>query len=516
LRTIASYAVVLVIVGLSAWLRITIADRESVWRDEAQTVSIARESFPSGILGKLKHDGNSPLFYLLAHFVIAGRSAPHRELQDRSLSVTLGVVFIPLVFIAGRMVGRRSFAAGLTAAAIGALSPLLVDLSTQARPYAAVAVVTALMALGALRMETHRGRLLYAAAATAGFYLHALFATTIAAFAVVWLVQALRTARLRPWFGIHAIVLGAITPGLFFLREQVATLTIAGGRIPWGTTPTLPRLLRQAMVLLTASEGDRYRLFVLCVALVFLGLALLENPEARRVGAVAGLSLLFSFLLAIRSGGFETRYHVAVATLVLITLSAGAPAMIARRRRAGIALVAASIVAMGAIHLNAVLPNARIPRSSARDAAALLKDAASRDLIVIVPDSVAVGVNYYLSPRSPQIDPPELGRVDTIDFRGWSERHSDPATIAAIETTIQQAAASKRRLWLVVWPPILGPGPALSRKDAAHSAIPAQLALSARVMQSISAHYEPAAMHNLGPALEQLAVVEFKPRDNGR
>src|SRR5438067_1112833 len=98
-----------------------------MWRDEAQTIAISRQPFPTGILEALRQDGNSPLFYMPEHFVIGGRDAPLRELRDRSISVICGALLIPLAFVICGRVGGHAPAA-LLASTWVAFAPILIDL----------------------------------------------------------------------------------------------------------------------------------------------------------------------------------------------------------------------------------------------------------------------------------------------------------------------------------------------------------------------------------------------------
>lgn len=514
LRTVAVWAGMAFIMAVAIWIRLSIADGESVWRDEAQTVAIASQRFPSGILEALRRDGNSPLFYLVEHFFVSDRLAPHRELQDRALSVILGLLLIPVAFAAAWRLSDGSAAAALAAATAAAFSPVLVDLSTQVRPYAGVALATAVMAYSVAGLErSGKGWIAYTIGAAVGFYLHALFATTIAAFAVGTIVIAVRRHALRRWLFAHAVLFVVLVPGLLFLSQQVRGLTIAGGRIPWGTTPDLGRLFDQAGIVLTGSGGGSQHLLVVLVSVLLASTAVAASGAARRLILVAVVSLALSFLLAFRSGGFETRYHVGPMTLMLIGASTGAAVLVRRFRSAGLILTVGAVAMAGAANVRETLPESRLPRSSARQVATILGKARPSDAIVIVPDTVAVAVNYYLPPRHPQFDLPSDRRADMIDFRGWTERLDDPGRRNAFERFLRAGALRGERIWIVIWQPMVGPLPPLHPRDLERSALPAQWALGKFALGAVSGLYRPVATSRLVLSAEPMTVILCEPLD---
>src|SRR6185295_4902950 len=99
----------------------------------------------------------------------------------------------------------------------------------------------------------------------------------------------------------------------------------------------------------------------------------------------------------------------------------------------------------------------RLSRSNSRDAALVLAEqTAPGDLIVTVPDVLAVALNYYLPPGREQLDLPELARVDAIDWRGWPSRLEDRARDQDFARRLRQAARQGRRVWLAYWAPFGG------------------------------------------------------------
>src|SRR5258705_12194815 len=242
-----------------------------------------------------------------------------------------------------------------------------------------------MMAIGACLAErSNRGWFLYGAGAAIGFYLHAFFATTIAAFAIVLLIAALLRGSIRQWLLAHMAVFVAIVPGLVLLKRQVDALTMHNGRIPWGATPSFGNLLQQGRVVLTGSEGGAHYLLAIWICLGILIVAIVRGEaRLRGMACVAILALLLAFFLAIRSGGFLTRYNVPPLTLMLITVAAGMPLIAPNERSLRRAVPVAAIAVLALVHVWAILAYAEIQRSSSRDVAAILAKAPANDWIVI-------------------------------------------------------------------------------------------------------------------------------------
>ena len=104
LRVVVAIGVALVIavgIGLRFWAS------SALWLDEALTVNIARLPLHE-IPGRLKQDGAPPLFYYLLHFWM--RLFGQSDLATRSLSGILGVLTLPVAWLAAQRFGGRMVA----------------------------------------------------------------------------------------------------------------------------------------------------------------------------------------------------------------------------------------------------------------------------------------------------------------------------------------------------------------------------------------------------------------------
>src|ERR1700687_6368825 len=99
---------------LALFLRIMAVDYHSFWYDEAVTAKLTEATTADLIQGRVKDNGNPPLYWVLARgwSSVFGRS----EIGFRSLSVLFGVLTIPIIAILGRRL--LSPAAGLLAGSL--------------------------------------------------------------------------------------------------------------------------------------------------------------------------------------------------------------------------------------------------------------------------------------------------------------------------------------------------------------------------------------------------------------
>jgi 4-amino-4-deoxy-L-arabinose transferase-like glycosyltransferase len=129
-------------------------DAKSMWIEEGLSVYRAQLDLP-GILSNViliqdvaTHDTHPPLFFILLHFLIG--MAGSSEFVLRFLPVSWGVLLVPLLYtFATRLLGRG---VGVWAAAIGALSPVYLWYSQEARSYTMLVCLTLFSSYSLLRV----------------------------------------------------------------------------------------------------------------------------------------------------------------------------------------------------------------------------------------------------------------------------------------------------------------------------------------------------------------------------
>jgi 4-amino-4-deoxy-L-arabinose transferase-like glycosyltransferase len=237
-------------------------------------------------------ESNPPLYYVLAWGW--AKMFGTGEVGLRSLSAVFGAATIPVSYFVGRELASRR--AGLIAAAMVAVNPMLIWYSQEARSYALLVFFGALSLLFFVRaLRTHGGRdlALWALASALALCSHyfAVFAVGIEA---AWLLFALR-AR---WRAVLPAVGGVVAVGLALvplIDSQVNPTHI--GWIDHSPLPT--RLWETAVSFLIGETGhviaepprERYALIPVVLIGVALLLALVRGSKRERKGVWIGLTV---------------------------------------------------------------------------------------------------------------------------------------------------------------------------------------------------------------------------------
>jgi len=135
LRSKAGVAL-LVLTGAGAALRFATLGQQSYFYDEAVTAAMTDGSLADVFRGIVDTESTPPLYYFLAW--IWAHAVGSEEAQLRSLSAIAGTLVVPVAFIAGRVASTVRI--GLAAAALAAVSPMLIWYSQEARAYSLLAL----------------------------------------------------------------------------------------------------------------------------------------------------------------------------------------------------------------------------------------------------------------------------------------------------------------------------------------------------------------------------------------
>lgn len=283
--------------ALAAALRFSTLSVQSYWLDEAVTVRLLHHSLGGMLAAIPDSESTPPLYYVLAW--LWSKLFGTGEAGLRSLSALFGTATVPLVYLAGaRLAARR---AGLVAAALAAVDPLLVWYSQEARAYALLVLLTTASLAAFARVLERPGA-----------------SRPLAAWA---LLSAL--ALTAHYFAVFVIVPEVVLL-LWRSRGRRAPAAVAG--IALAGAALLPLLVHQA-------HNDRAG-FIRHVA---LGKRVLQLPK--------------QFLV-----GFDSP-HEAVATVAAAALAAYALWLLVRRadRRAHAAVLQTAAVGLAALAVPALL-----------------------------------------------------------------------------------------------------------------------------------------------------------------
>jgi mannosyltransferase len=291
-RATAAWTLAL-LVALGAAMRFATLDVQSFHHDEVITVTrVISGDFEHMLHAIERSESNPPLYYALAWSW--AKAFGTDEVGVRSLSALLGTLTVPVAYAIGAELASRR--AGLIAAALIAVNPMLIWYSQEARSYALLVLFCAASLLffaRALRTRGGRDLALWALASALALCSHyfAVFAVGIEA---LWLLLALRSR----WLLVLPALAAVIATGLALL--PLLTAQVNPTHIDWiEESPLSWRFLQTGVSFLIGETGHviaeppRERYALVPVALVAAGLLLvaLRGTRRERRGALLGLTV---------------------------------------------------------------------------------------------------------------------------------------------------------------------------------------------------------------------------------
>jgi 4-amino-4-deoxy-L-arabinose transferase-like glycosyltransferase len=421
---------------LGAILRFATLDLQSYRYDEAVTVGrVLHPSLFDTLAAVPRSESTPPLYYALAW--LWSRAFGAGEVGLRSLSALAGTASIAALYLSARALPlpRR---AGLIAAAIVAVNPVLIWFSQDARAYALVFLLAALSFLffARARLSGSRRDLLWWAATSS----LALLTHYFAAFVVVPEAALLLSSHLVPHSGTKrevgerrrrvGVAIGVVAAtGLLLL--PVALRQSGNAHAGWiAEQPVSERLERAGAKLVGADNGDEHGArqpgpiplgIPLALALAALGLLLWRGePGERRGGAVAaavgvtgvGLALLFG---AIGADYLDGRNLLPVFAPLIVLLGAG----FGVRRAGWMGLALAGAFCLCALVFTIEIDRLpRLQREDLRNAAHQIEPLRPDTAVVTIRYSANQPLRYYLDARFAQGTLPPLREIDLVGSAG--------------------------------------------------------------------------------------------------
>jgi mannosyltransferase len=407
---VARYLPLAGIVAIAALLRFPTLGLQSFWDDEGHTVRLMRVSL-SDLLPEVRESESAPPIYYVTAWLWT-HAFGISEAALRSLSAVAGTALVAVVYAATRPFA--SHRAGLVAAAVTAVNPLLVWYSQEARAYAMFTLFSAaaFACFGYALAQTsprRQGRFLWGWAlfAVLGLYTHyfALFLVVPEAAVLLW---RFHLRRVLAQFSLVAVSCVALLPLVTYQR---------GKEFGFADNPIIRRTFQVPEQFLVGfgvwSETLGKLAAVVAALTVVLGavLALQRSQRSTRPSLliVAGVG---SFALAVPIGlaviGFDyltTRNCIGALVPAVIFISAGWA-----YRRAG--LVAAVVFIGIALAVNlAVILTPRFQREDIRGVVRALPRTCEGRAIVISPNTV---IKAYLPQLRPM--PSQGAKVSEIDL----------------------------------------------------------------------------------------------------
>jgi hypothetical protein len=337
-------AVVVVVLLVSLVLRFW--TRSDLWLDEALTVNIAKQPLHE-IPSFLRRDGAPPLFYVLLHFWM--RVFGTSDLAVRALPGVIGVITLPLTWLAGRRLGGRTVA--WTAMLLVATSPFAVRYDTETRMYSLIALLTVLAFLALDRSLRHpRPGNLVAVAAVTGLLLYTQYwALYLIGTTLVWL--AFQAWRGRPQWrsgaraSLLAVIVGCITflpwvPTFLYQSRHTGT--------PWATPANFSAMVNAVSTFAGGGTNQGRALGLIFFALAGLGLFGVAasrhhidlDIRTRPLGRPVAIIVVGTLAAAIAGGfisnsAFDARYASVVFIPLILLVSIGMVTFSGHRGRSG-------------------------------------------------------------------------------------------------------------------------------------------------------------------------------------
>jgi 4-amino-4-deoxy-L-arabinose transferase-like glycosyltransferase len=280
----------LAIVALGAAIRFSTLGEQSFWFDEASTYAVVAHGIGHVVSTIPQTESSPPLYYVLLWLwaQVFGLS----EVALRSFSALSGTLLIPAMWA----LGRRLFSerAGLIAALLIAVNPLLFWYAQEARSYSLLLLLCSLSLLAlvrALEQPTPRRLLVWGAISALALTAH-YFAAFVLVPEAAWLLAALHRRGELTW-GRATLAGGPIV----LVAAALAPLAIdqSDGRAGWiaNSAGSLPHRLAQLGKQDVIGDGQPHKvlLAVIGAALVLIAVVLLLQRSSRRERAAALLPL---------------------------------------------------------------------------------------------------------------------------------------------------------------------------------------------------------------------------------
>jgi mannosyltransferase len=292
------------LIAIGAAMRFASLGEQSFHHDEVITVArILPGSFTDMLRAVRDYESNPPLYYILAWGWT--KAFGSGEFGLRSLSACFGLATVPIAYCIGAELSSRR--AGLIAAALAAVNPMLIWYSQEARSYAVLVffcAVSLLFFVRALRTRSGADLSLWALGSALALASH-YFAFFAVAIEGAWLLVALRS-RLRV---VLPAVVAVAAVGLALMPLLMAQVNPT--HIGWiEKSPLSTRFFETGVSFLAGETGhviaepprERYALVpAILIGLGWLLVAARGSFRERRgamIGATVGLAVALLSLLA--------------------------------------------------------------------------------------------------------------------------------------------------------------------------------------------------------------------------
>lgn len=408
-------------------LRLLNLGGKSLWLDEAYNLaavsSSIEASWPRAVWPPVFETHHPPLYYLLLRgWVPFGYS----ELSLRLLPALFGTLSVPLLFALSKQLVNRE--TGVTAAALAAVSPLMIWYSQEARSYSFATFLGVCAMLAAVRLFQAPGAwrsAVFAAALTAALYTH--YVSVLLIPLQLMLLIGLMAGQAAPRSAARYWLAGAAIAGLAFspwLITPAARQFFDAAR-----TGSYPGRLAASMLGTTPEQVMRFTsIAALLGGLVALALVsriakrrlVLRPPENGRIDAILFVAVIVIGLVSVVPRGYSLKKQLLFFwPYWMVLVGWWWPWSAAHRRKI--------VASCGALLVFALVNIFAVPKDDWRSAAAYVA-AASRpgDVVVLVPGYSVYPFEYYNRGRIPVARDTRVPSTARVWLVGNREESVDP------------------------------------------------------------------------------------------
>lgn len=392
--------IVITLIVLAAALRLPTLGRQSYWYDEVITVDLVHRGL-RGLFGGIRADESTPpLYYVVAWFW--ARVFGTGETGLRLLSALAGIAAVPVAYLCGRVL--VSARAGLAAAALAAVSPVLIWYSQEARAYSLFVLLSSLSFLFFLcsrERASKRNLALWSVSSCLALATH-YFAVFLVVIEAAWLL-ALIGLRRRLLVALTAVVAtSAVLLPLAADQGRSGTHWIADISLRERVGEALQRLVGPSLSPWWAGvtgERDpphRWLLAVFVIVIAAVTLTVLGSLRERRAGglafAVGAAAFLLPLIASVTGHGDRLLDRNMLATWLPINLAVATGFSASRAGRLGVVGLVALCMASAAAAI-AVTARADLQRDDWRSIAGELRGAEA--VVIVDPSYDALPLQHY-------------------------------------------------------------------------------------------------------------------------
>jgi mannosyltransferase len=290
----------------------------SLWLDEASTLTFAVKSLPGIWQATTSGEFNPPLFYWAEHLMLTFGNS---EAVLRFIPALLGVLTIPLVYLAGREFLDRNV--GIIAATAFAFSPFLIYYSQEARAYSMMlffVTFSLIYYFKALNSNDTKDWALFGILSALAFWSH-FYALVIVGALVLYALYELIPKIRNDMSAARPVVTGGIIFGLIALPLILITIQLFAVRT--ASAPTFgiqgPDLILATFAQISGSEMVMYLFLILFIAGIVQAF-LMDRNKGMFLVTVVVLTFVISNFLSYRIP-MQPRYLIFLVIVYFIAIA---------------------------------------------------------------------------------------------------------------------------------------------------------------------------------------------------